>query len=99
MNHYYLYRMIARIGLLLGDPNGIGPELVATLLADGIDQQLYQLIVIGDRRVYQDFGEKTVGSNTELPVIQNIEKIELDGRPVLLEVLNHFTVTRGTCFE
>lgn len=80
--------MIPRIGLLLGDPNGIGPELVATLLADGIDQQLYQLIVIGDRRVYQDFGEKTVGSNTELPVIQNIEKIELDGRPVLLDVPN-----------
>ena len=80
--------MIPRIGLLLGDPNGIGPELVARLLTDGIDQQLYQLVVIGDKQVYQDFGEKVVGFNTELPFTQNIEKVEMNGYPVLLDVPN-----------
>jgi 4-hydroxythreonine-4-phosphate dehydrogenase len=80
--------MLPRIGLLLGDPNGIGPELVARLLAAGVDQQRYQLVVIGDRRVYQEFGEKVVVSDNELPFARNIEKIGMDGPPVLLDVPN-----------
>jgi len=46
--------MKPRIGLLLGDPTGIGPELVAKLLAlpDTLTQA--DVRVIGDRGVYQD---------------------------------------------
>ncbi|HEX2523520.1 MAG TPA: 4-hydroxythreonine-4-phosphate dehydrogenase PdxA, partial [Terriglobia bacterium] len=45
--------MKPRIGLLLGDPTGIGPELVAKLLA--LPETLAQadVLVIGDRRLYQ----------------------------------------------
>ncbi len=41
-----------RIGLLLGDPNGIGPELAAKLLAQpGVSDQAF-VVVIGDARVF-----------------------------------------------
>jgi len=40
-----------KVGLLLGDPSGIGPELVAKLLADESFDPAAELIVIGDRRV------------------------------------------------
>ena len=40
-----------RVGLLLGDPCGIGPELIAKLLAvDGLDPEV-ATIVIGEPRV------------------------------------------------
>ena len=45
--------MKPRIGLLLGDPTGIGPELVAKLLAHPETLAQAELLVIGDRRLYQ----------------------------------------------
>ena len=45
--------MKPRIGLLLGDPTGIGPELVAKLLALPETLAQAEVLVIGDRRVYQ----------------------------------------------
>jgi 4-hydroxythreonine-4-phosphate dehydrogenase len=44
--------MKPRIGLLLGDPTGIGPELVAKLLALPETQVEADILVIGDRRHY-----------------------------------------------
>jgi 4-hydroxythreonine-4-phosphate dehydrogenase len=45
--------MRPRIGLLLGDPTGIGPELVAKLLAFPETLAQAQVLVIGDHRLYQ----------------------------------------------
>ena len=45
--------MKPRIGLLLGDPTGIGPELVAKLLALPETPAQAEVLVIGDRRLYQ----------------------------------------------
>jgi len=45
--------MKPRIGLLLGDPTGIGPELVAKLLAQPETLAQAEVLVIGDRRLYQ----------------------------------------------
>ena len=42
-----------RIGLLLGDPTGIGSELVAKLLALPETLAQAEVVVIGDRRLYQ----------------------------------------------
>lgn len=42
-----------RIGLLLGDPSGIGPEIVAKLLAREDTSELARILVIGDRRIYE----------------------------------------------
>ncbi len=52
--------MKSKLGLLLGDRNGIGPELVARLLADGEVHDHAQLVVIGDPRVF-DHGRAIVG--------------------------------------
>lgn len=45
--------MKPRIGLLLGDPTGVGPELVAKLLAFPEALAQAEILVIGDRRIYQ----------------------------------------------
>ena len=45
--------MKPRIGLLLGDPTGIGPELVAKLLALPETSAQAEVLVIGDPRLYQ----------------------------------------------
>src|SRR5262245_54469600 len=41
-----------RIGLLLGDPTGIGPEVTAKLLALQETSALAEVLVIGDPRLY-----------------------------------------------
>jgi 4-hydroxythreonine-4-phosphate dehydrogenase len=45
--------MKPRIGLLLGDPTGIGPELVAKFLAPSEALAQADVLIIGDRRLYQ----------------------------------------------
>ena len=45
--------MKPRIGLLLGDPTGIGPELAAKLLALPESLAQAEALVIGDRRLYK----------------------------------------------
>jgi 4-hydroxythreonine-4-phosphate dehydrogenase len=45
--------MKPRIGLLLGDPTGVGPELVAKLLSLPETTNQAETLVIGDRRLYQ----------------------------------------------
>jgi 4-hydroxythreonine-4-phosphate dehydrogenase len=44
--------MMPRIALLLGDPAGVGPELVAKLLADPVSRQA-EITLIGNRREYE----------------------------------------------
>ncbi len=45
--------MKPRIGVLLGDPTGIGPEVVAKLLAFPETMAQAEILLIGDRRIYQ----------------------------------------------
>ena len=42
-----------KVGLLMGDPSGIGPELAAKVLADAHADDAVQLVVIGDERILQ----------------------------------------------
>ena len=42
-----------RIGVVLGDPNGIGPELVAKLVAGLDPRRLETVVIVGDERVYR----------------------------------------------
>ena len=44
---------LPRIGCMLGDVTGIGPEITAKLLASGKAETCAQVIVIGDRRVFE----------------------------------------------
>ena len=52
------------IGIILGDPSGIGPEIVSKLLTDKITDEA-NCVLIGERSILED-GEKIVGKKTNL---------------------------------
>lgn len=56
--------MSPRIGLIPGDPSGIGPELVARILADDVAANA-DILVIGDRHVIE-MGQAQAGITHEL---------------------------------
>src|SRR5271157_738960 len=66
--------MKPRVGLLLGDPTGIGSELVAKLLAGYDVHEHADLVVIGDQRVLK-MGEKIAGVALSLRVIRRFEDV------------------------
>ncbi len=53
------------IGVLLGDAAGVGPELVAKIIAEGFLTDICRPVVIGDRRVLER-GQKQ--GNASFPV-------------------------------
>ena len=77
--------MAARVGLLLGDPCGVGPELVAKLLGDGDLSTDIETVVIGDPRVLAQ-GQEIAGVRLDLPVVASLDHGEgnrlLQGPPI-----------------
>jgi 4-hydroxythreonine-4-phosphate dehydrogenase len=74
-----------RIALVLGDPAGIGPELVARLLADTATAQSAELLLIADRAELER-GMAVAGCHT--PYVQAASIHEADfshGKPVLVD--------------
>ncbi len=45
--------MKPRIGVLLGDPNGVGPEMAVKLLAENDVRERAEIVVIGDERIFR----------------------------------------------
>ncbi len=70
--------MKPRIGVVPGDPNGIGPELTAKLLAADDVRARADIVVIGDRRVFY-MGEQIAGLSVPLDVIAEIGKADFGG--------------------
>lgn len=64
--------MKPRIGVVPGDPNGIGPELTAKLVAGDDVRAAADVVVIGDQGVF-DMGARVAGTGTELRVIADID--------------------------
>jgi 4-hydroxythreonine-4-phosphate dehydrogenase len=62
--------MKPRIAVLLGDPAGIGPELVARLLAKSENRALSDLLIIGDRRELET-GMQIAGQRFDYQVVEN----------------------------
>ncbi len=57
----------SRVGLLLGDPSGIGPELVVKLLADDSFDPEADLVVVGDQSVLaREAARMGVGLNLQV---------------------------------
>ncbi|MBV7336220.1 4-hydroxythreonine-4-phosphate dehydrogenase PdxA [Chloroflexi bacterium TSY] len=54
-----------RIGLLLGDPCGIGPEVLLKMLTDSTNQDKAHIIIIGDQKVWE---RATVEVGVNLPI-------------------------------
>src|SRR5688572_21355681 len=74
--------MPARVGLLLGDPCGIGPELVAKLLASPALDPEVATVVIGDPRILAR-AQTIAGTALGIPVIARVDELEGPG-PALL---------------
>lgn len=70
--------MKMRIGMLLGDPNGIGPELSAKVLADAELRARADIVVIGDRRIL-DMGAKVAG--VDIAFGDGVELLDQDTMP------------------
>ena len=62
-----------RLGLLLGDPSGIGPELCARLLAGGSLAGRADVLVIGRPDIWRD-GVRIAGAGLDLPVAQGPDR-------------------------
>lgn len=66
-----------KVGVLLGDPCGIGPELVAKVLADTSFDPAAELILVGDERILLREMEK-VGLRLELQVREDLAALDPD---------------------
>ena len=63
------------IAILLGDPSGIGPELVVKLLNKEISNKA-NIVVIGEKKILED-GENICGKKTDLKFVENFDEIKL----------------------
>ena len=56
------------IGVLLGDPSGIGPELISKLLKEKITDKA-NIVVIGEKNILNN-GDKISGNNNNFKVVK-----------------------------
>src|SRR3954463_1492977 len=66
---------LPRIGLMLGDVTGIGPEISARLLAAGTFKPLARIAVIGDARVLA-LGVKDAGVDLKSKTYDDLDAID-----------------------
>jgi 4-hydroxythreonine-4-phosphate dehydrogenase len=64
------------IAVLLGDPSGVGPELVVRLLSENITNEA-NIVVIGEKKILED-GEKVSGKKIDLKFVEKFEDIVFD---------------------
>ena len=75
------------IGLLLGDPSGIGPELISKLLVENITDKA-NIIVIGEKNILEN-GNKISGITNDLKIVSKFEEINFgDGNKFFLDISN-----------
>jgi 4-hydroxythreonine-4-phosphate dehydrogenase len=65
---------LPRIGFMLGDVTGIGPEIAAKLLSSGKPAQLANVVVIGDQRVLE-LGMRDAGVKMPYTVCRSIDEV------------------------
>ncbi|MEX2452215.1 MAG: 4-hydroxythreonine-4-phosphate dehydrogenase PdxA [Rhodospirillales bacterium] len=66
------------IGVLLGDPNGVGPEIAIKMLADPSVREAANILVIGDPNVLKQ-GEKVTGLKLPVAVIDDPAEADYAG--------------------
>jgi len=69
---------ILPIAILLGDPSGIGPELITKLLNNNITD-LANIVVIGEKSILED-GEKISEEKTNLKIVTKFDQIQFNGQ-------------------
>ena len=79
------------LGLLLGDPSGIGPELCAKLVAEEIMVRNRRIMVIGDRIVLEK-GCAAAGVNLDIETVDSSKELPESG----VGLLNHPRIAAET---
>ena len=64
------------LALLLGDPAGIGPELVSKLLAENVTDRV-NLVIIGEKNIF-DSGNKITKLNHSIDFVENFNEVDFD---------------------
>jgi len=73
------------IAILLGDPSGIGPELVSKLLLEPITDKA-NIVVIGEKNILEN-GNKISGKSHNLKFVENFNEINFqDGNKYFLDI-------------
>jgi 4-hydroxythreonine-4-phosphate dehydrogenase len=73
------------IALLLGDPSGIGPELISKLLNNEITNNT-NIVVIGEKNILEG-GNKISGSSQNLKYVDNFDQINFEeGNKFFLDI-------------
>jgi 4-hydroxythreonine-4-phosphate dehydrogenase len=73
------------IGIILGDPTGIGPEIVAKMIDRTDLHALAHIVIIGDQRIFK-MGQQVIGKDFSFPVITDINDADFsDDQPVILD--------------
>ena len=62
------------IAVLLGDPSGIGPELVSKLLSEEITNKA-NVIIIGEKNIFEN-GNKISGKSHNLNFVEDFDNID-----------------------
>jgi 4-hydroxythreonine-4-phosphate dehydrogenase len=89
---------LPRIAFLLGDPTGIGPEIVAKVLHDGHMADIARLVVVGDARVFEQ-GMKDAGVTIDYERVtaDTLDQASPSKVPLIdLGNMDPATVTRGS---
>ncbi|MDC0125018.1 4-hydroxythreonine-4-phosphate dehydrogenase PdxA [Candidatus Pelagibacter sp.] len=75
------------IALLLGDPSGIGPELISKLLSEEITENA-NIVVIGEKNILEG-GNKISGSSQNLKYVDDFDQINFEeGNKFFLDISN-----------
>ena len=73
------------IALLLGDPSGIGPELISKLLAEEITNKA-NIVLIGEKNILEN-GNKISGKSHNLKFVENFDEINFnEGNKFFLDI-------------
>ena len=70
------------IAVLLGDPSGIGPELVSKLLSEEITNQA-NIVIIGEKNILEN-GNKISGNSHNLKFVEDFNEINFDSEVTLV---------------
>ena len=73
------------IGILLGDPSGIGPELISKILFHKVLKNI-NIVIIGEKNILNQYLKKNT-NHTNIKKIKNINQINFkDTNKVFLDI-------------
>ena len=64
----------SNIALLLGDPAGIGPELISKLLKEEVTNKA-NIVVIGEKQILES-GNNITGNSHQLEIVKDFDQID-----------------------